>query len=404
MAIFEQHKQLAKRHKESTDQQNSHQNMQNTDFDCCYDYLIIGAGLYGSCFARIATDQGKRVLVVERRQHIGGNCYTEEEDGIHIHRYGPHIFHTSNEVVWEFVNRYCTFNNFINTPLAISKNELFSLPFNMLTFHQLWGVTTPSEAEEKLNQQRLQLDRPAQNLEEQALTLVGNDLYERLIRGYTRKQWKRDPKELPPEIIKRIPIRLTYNNNYFNDRHQGIPHGGYTALFNTLLKNIDVRLGVDFHEDREYWLSQANKIVYTGQIDQLFNYDLGELEYRTLKFEDTWHRTSNYQGNAVINYCDEHIPHTRLIEHKHFNPEIVETNQTVVTSETPVAWKRGQTPYYPINNKTNNALYEIYAERARKIPNLILGGRLAEYQYMDMHAVVASAIRRCQAIGMQAEN
>lgn len=367
-----------------------------------FDLLVVGAGMYGSCFARIASDHGLRVLVLERRPHVGGNCYTEEQEGIQIHRYGPHIFHTSNEAVWSFINRYASFNSFINSPLAISRGELFALPFNMHTFHQLWGVITPQQAAQKLAEQRLPLDRPASNLEEQALSLVGTDLYERLIKGYTTKQWQRDPRDLPADIIKRLPIRLTYNTNYFNDRYQGIPRGGYTALFKALLNGIDVRLGVDFHADRGHWAEQANTIVYTGMIDELFNYDLGDLDYRTLRFEDQWHDTDNQQGNAVINYCDQEIPYTRIIEHRHFEPESTTAGtRTVLTQEIPDTWARGKTPYYPVHTAASQALYARYAERAAAQPNLILGGRLAEFRYMDMHAVIGSALLKCRSMGME---
>jgi UDP-galactopyranose mutase len=367
-----------------------------------FDFLVVGAGLYGACFARIAADHGRRVLVLERRPHVGGNCYSEEQEGIQIHRYGPHIFHTSNEAVWRFVNRYTSFNNFINSPLAMSQGDLFSLPFNMHTFHQLWGVITPQQAEAKLAQQRLKLDRPAANLEEQALSLVGEDLYNRLIKGYTKKQWLCEPSDLPADIIKRLPVRLTYNTNYFNDRYQGIPRGGYTAMFCSLLKGIDVRLGVNFHADRTNWTNQASVTVYTGQIDELFDYDLGDLNYRTLRFEDQWHETANFQGNAVINYCDETIPYTRMIEHKHFEPDNpCDPARTVVTQEIPEPWGRGKIPYYPVHTADSHQLYKRYAERAAANPNLILGGRLAEFRYMDMHAVIASALLKCRSLGME---
>lgn len=367
-----------------------------------YDFLIVGAGLFGACFARIATDSGKRVLVLERRQHIGGNCYTESVDGIHIHRYGPHIFHTSNQQVWDFVTQYATFNGFVNSPLAFSQGELFSLPFNMYTFYKMWGLRWPHEVAEKLSEQCLQLDRPPANLEEQALCLVGSDIYERLIKGYTQKQWQKHPKELPASIIKRLPLRLTFDNNYFNDRYQGIPQGGYTALFERLLSGIDVRTSVDYHQDRRFWDDQATRVVYTGKIDELFGYDQGELDYRALRFEDEWHDISNYQGNAVINYCDPDVPYTRLIEHRHFDPpQFQETLSTVVTREIPVRWDRSETPYYPINDRRNSSIYSAYAQRAESLPGLILGGRLAEYKYYDMHAVIASALLKTKQLGLR---
>jgi len=367
-----------------------------------YDFLIIGAGLYGACFARIATDSGKRVLVLERRNHIAGNCFTETVNGIHIHRYGPHIFHTSNQQVWDFLCQYVTFNNFVNSPLALSQGELFSLPFNMYTFYKMWGLRWPHEVQAKLSEQCLKLDRSPENLEEQALTLVGHDIYERLIKGYTQKQWQKHPLELPASIIKRLPLRLTFDNNYFNDRYQGIPQGGYTALFEKLLDGIDVRTGIDYHQNRQLWDDQASRIVYTGKIDELFNYDQGELEYRALRFEDEWHQQSNYQGNAVINYCDADVPYTRMIEHRHFDPpQAQESPSTVVTREIPVRWQRSETPYYPINDQRNASLYQVYLQRSESLPNLILGGRLAEYKYYDMHAVVASALLKTKQLGLR---
>lgn len=368
-----------------------------------YDYLVVGAGLFGSCFARIATDNGHRVKVIDRRPHIGGNCYTEERERIHIHRYGPHIFHTSNEAVWSFINRFATFNNFINSPLALSRGQLLSLPFNMHTFYQLWQTRTPEEAKARIEEQRLQLDRAPANLEEQALTLVGHDIYERLILGYTQKQWQKHPRELPAEIIRRLPVRFTYDCNYFNDRYQGIPVEGYTQVFDKLLQGIDVQLAVDFHESRGHWESQAAKIVYTGKIDELFGFSEGELEYRALKFEDTWHQQRNVQGNAVINYCDADVPWTRMIEHKHFSPQADDPACSVVTKETPMAWSRSETPYYPINNDANMAIYKAYADRAASLDRYILGGRLAEYKYYDMHAVIGSALLRCQSMGLSVD-
>lgn len=365
-----------------------------------YDLLVVGAGMYGSCFARLAADCGKRVLLIERRSHVAGNCYTELQGGIHVHRYGPHIFHTSNLAVWNFLNRFASFNNYVNSPLAISRGELFSLPFNMYTFHQLWGVLTPEQARDKLRQQCIDYGRPPENLEEQALSLVGSDLYERLIRGYTKKQWQKDPRELPAEIIRRLPLRFTYNCNYFNDRYQGIPIGGYTQLFQNMLEGIEVRLGIDFHQDRSYWESQASLVVYTGKIDEFFGYELGELEYRTLEFRDCWLDVDNAQGNAVINYCDEDIPYTRKIEHQHFDPPVVPVERTIVTEEIPAAWSREKTPYYPINNAANMAIYEQYRRRADAMPGYVFGGRLAEYKYYDMHAVAGAAMLRFQGLGI----
>ena len=369
-----------------------------------YDYLIVGAGLFGSCFARIATDNGLRVKVIDRRPHIGGNCFTEQKERIHIHRYGPHIFHTSNEAVWTFINRFATFNNFINSPLALSRGQLLSLPFNMHTFYQLWQTRTPQEARAKIDEQRLHLDRPPANLEEQALTLVGQDIYERLILGYTQKQWQKHPRDLPAEIIRRLPVRFTYDCNYFNDRYQGIPVNGYTQVFEKLLEGVDVQVGVDFHESRSYWESQAAQIVYTGKIDELFGFSGGELEYRALKFEDTWHQQRNVQGNAVINYCDVDVPWTRMIEHKHFSPPADDPECSVVTRETPMTWSRNETPYYPVNNEANMAIYKGYADQAASLDRYILGGRLAEYKYYDMHAVIGSALLRCQSLGLSVDH
>jgi UDP-galactopyranose mutase len=363
-----------------------------------YDILVVGAGMYGSCFARLAADCGMKVLVVERRPHVAGNCYTEKMQGIHMHRYGPHIFHTSNLAVWQFLGRFAEFNNYINSPLAISKGELFSLPFNMHTFHQLWGVRTPEEARARLREQCVQYDRPPENLEEQALSLVGKDLYERLIRGYTKKQWQKDPRELPAEIIRRLPLRFTYNCNYFNDRFQGIPIGGYTQLFEKMLDSIEVRLNIDFHQERAWWESQASMVVYTGKIDEFFNFEYGELEYRTLDFHDRWLETDNAQGNAVINYCDEEIPFTRKIEHQHFDPPSSPVERTIVTEEIPAAWSRDKIPYYPINNGANMAIYEKYRQRADAMSNYVFGGRLAEYKYYDMHAVAGAAMLRFQSL------
>lgn len=371
----------------------------STSAESAYDILIVGAGMYGSCFARLAADCGKKVLLIERRPHVAGNCYTEAIEGIQVHRYGPHIFHTSNLAVWQFLNRFAEFNNYVNSPLAISRGELFSLPFNMYTFHQLWGVRTPEQARARLQEQCVDFGRPAENLEEQALSLVGPDIYERLIRGYTKKQWQKDPRDLPAEIIRRLPLRFTYNCNYFNDRFQGIPSGGYTKLFENILEGIEVRLGIDFHAQRSFWESQARLIVYTGKIDEFFGYEYGELEYRTLEFRDQWLDTDNAQGNAVINYCDEEIPYTRKIEHQHFDPPLTPVERTIVTEEIPAAWSRDKTPYYPINNADNMALYERYRQRAETMGNYVFGGRLAEYRYYDMHAVAGAAMLRFQSLG-----
>ncbi len=365
-----------------------------------YDILVVGAGMYGSCFARLAADRGLKVLVIERRPHVAGNCYTEQQEGIHVHRYGPHIFHTSNLAVWQFLNRFAEFNNYINSPLAISRGELFSLPFNMYTFHQLWGVRTPEEARLKLREQCIDYGRPPQNLEEQALSLVGTDLYGRLIRGYTQKQWQKDPRDLPAEIIRRLPLRFTYNCNYFNDRFQGIPIGGYTHMFQRMLDGIEVRLNVDFHEQRSWWENQAALVVYTGKIDEFFSYENGELEYRTLDFRDQWLETDNAQGNAVINYCDPEIPYTRKIEHLHFDPPVTPVARSIVTEEIPAVWHRDKTPYYPINNSSNMAIYDQYRKRAEAKKGYVFGGRLAEYKYYDMHAVAGAAMLKFESLGL----
>ncbi|WP_216905882.1 UDP-galactopyranose mutase [Synechococcus sp. CCY 0621] len=355
-----------------------------------YDYLIVGCGLFGATFARLATDAGKHCLVIDRRPHIGGNCYTEKQEGINVHRYGAHIFHTSNKAVWSFVNRFAEFNNYINSPKAISDGKLYSLPFNMNTFYELWQTRTPTEARQMIEDQRF-LGEP-KNLEEQALSLVGKDIYETLIRDYTRKQWGKDPRELPAFIIKRLPLRFTYNNNYFTDRYQGIPIGGYTALFEAMLEGIEVRLNVDFLDARPQLTSMARKVVYTGCIDQYFHYELGRLEYRSLDFENSIEELENFQGNAVINYCDTSESFTRIIEHKHF--EGASSAVTVITREYPKACSGDAIPYYPINDPANQSLYRRYQELAHSSDNVIFGGRLSEYKYMDMHVVIESAMNR----------
>lgn len=355
-----------------------------------YDYLIVGCGLFGATFARLATDAGKRCLILDRRSHIGGNCYTEATEGINVHRYGAHIFHTSNKAVWNFVHRFADFNNYINSPKAISGDRLYSLPFNMNTFYELWQTRTPSEARHKIDSQRF-LGEPA-NLEEQALSLVGKDIYDTLIRDYTRKQWGKDPQDLPAFIIKRLPLRFTYNNNYFTDRYQGIPIGGYTALFEAMLEGIEVRLNVDFLDSRSHLSRLARKVVYTGCIDQYFDYCYGRLEYRSLDFEYETLETENFQGNAVINYCDASEPFTRIIEHKHFEGSSSEL--TVITKEYPKMCSGDAIPYYPINDLRNQSLYRQYQERGRATENVIFGGRLSEYKYMDMHVVIESAMNR----------
>ena len=353
-----------------------------------YDYLIVGAGLYGSICAHELTKSGKKVLVIESRNHIGGNCHTENRDGINIHTYGPHIFHTSNESVWKWINQFVEFNNFRLSPVAYYEGKLYSLPFNMWTFNRLWGVTTPEEAKEMIESQSMGIDEP-KNLEEQAIKLVGKDVYEKLIKGYTEKQWRKPCNELPKEIIKRLPVRFTYDNNYFNDKYQGIPIGGYTQIFEKLLNGIEVRLDVDYFKDE---LPEHENVIYTGPIDRFFDYKHGELEYKTTRFEHN-HFTdkSNYQGTAVMNFTKKEIPYTRTIEHKHF--EFSDTPTTWVTAEYPTEYKAGVTePYYPVNDITNNEMYVKYKIESDKLNNIHFGGRLAEYKYYDMHQVIESAL------------
>ena len=355
-----------------------------------YDYLIVGSGLFGATFARLATDAGKSCLVIDRRHHIAGNCYSHDDGGIHIHRYGPHIFHTSNKVVWDFVHRFADFNNFILSPKAYSGEKLYSLPFNMNTFNQIWGIKKPSSAKTIIDQQRFK-GKPT-NLEEQALSLVGKDVYEKLIKHYTEKQWGRSATELPAFIIRRLPLRFTYDNNYFNDRYQGIPIGGYTKMFENMLDGIEVCINTDYLENREYFDSLADKVVFTGPIDEYFNYELGELDYRSLRFEEERLDEENYQGTAIINYCDQSKDYTRICEHKHF--DWVKSNHTVITKEYPQKYERGLTPYYPINDKTNQDLYNRYKAKSKELTNVLFGGRLAEYKYMDMHVVIESAMNK----------
>lgn len=352
-----------------------------------YDYLIVGAGFFGSICAYELNKLGYKVCVIDSRNHIGGNCYTENKDGINIHTYGPHIFHTSNEEVWKWINQFVSFNNFINTPVANYKGEIYSLPFNMWTFNKLWGVTHPHQVQLIIEQQSRHIGEP-KNLEEQAIKLVGKDVYEKLIKGYTAKQWKKDPKLLPASIIKRLPVRFTYNNNYFNDKYQGIPIGGYTQIFEKLLDGIEVRLKTNYFTDE---LPEYQKIIYTGPIDKFYNYQFGELEYKTTEFKHQKKKTDNWQGVAVVNYTDEDIPHTRIIEHKHF--EFGTQPHTWITHEYPVEYKAEKTePYYPVNDSDNNIKYQKYKELADQETNVIFGGRLAEYKYYDMHQVIESAL------------
>ena len=360
-----------------------------------YDYLIVGSGLYGATFAYKAHQQGKKCLVIDKRAHLGGNLYCENIEGINVHKYGAHIFHTNNKKVWDFVNSIVEFNRYTNCPVANYKGKLYNLPFNMNTFYQMWGVTTPKEAQAKIDEQRTEAiaklnGRNPANLEEQALNLVGKDIYEKLIKGYTEKQWGRKCAELPSFIIKRLPVRMIFDNNYFNDKYQGIPIGGYNKLIEGLLEGIETKTGVDFFENRVYWESIADKIVFTGKIDEFYNYQFGKLEYRTVRFEEEIHDTSNYQGNAVINYTEREIPYTRIIEHKHF--EFGKQSDTVITREYPADWKKGDEPYYPINNERNDALFAEYKKLAEAEENVLFGGRLGQYRYYDMDKVIEAAL------------
>ena len=357
-----------------------------------YDYLIVGAGLFGAVTAYRAARAGTKVLVIERRPHLGGNVYCQEQEGIRVHRYGAHIFHTSNREVWDFVNRFVEFNNYINSPVANYKVELYNLPININTFYAMWGVKTPAEAQAMIERQRREagITEP-RNLEEQAISLVGTDIYEKLVKGYTEKQWGRDATSLPAFIIKRLPVRLTYDNNYFNDRWQGIPIGGYNVLIEKLLEGIEVKCSTDFFADRARWESCCDKIVFTGRIDEYYDFKLGELEYRSLRFEHETLDVPNYQGVAVMNYTEREVPFTRIIEHKHFEPG---GNQprTIITREYPAPYEHGAEPYYPINDDRNSALYASYKALADADPKVLFGGRLGEYRYYDMDKVIESAL------------
>ncbi len=366
-----------------------------------YDYLIVGAGLFGAAFARQAMDAGKKVLVVDRRSHIAGNVYTEPVAGIQVHRYGAHIFHTNDREVWEYLNRFAEFNRFTNSPVANYHGELYSLPFNMYTFNKMWGVVTPAEAEAKIEEQKKAcgITEP-KNLEEQAISLVGTDIYEKLIKGYTMKQWGRECKDLPAFIIKRLPVRLTFDNNYFNALYQGIPVGGYTKMVENMLDGIEVRLGVDYLENKAELDALADKVIYTGAIDAYFDYCLGTLEYRKVEFKNEVLDIPNFQGNAAVNYTDSETPYTRIIEHKWFefgkDDDGNDIPKTVISKEYSSEWKKGDEPYYPVNDEKNGELYKKYRELASKEDKVYFGGRLGEYKYYDMDAVIASALKFCK--------
>lgn len=369
-----------------------------------YDYLIVGSGLFGAVFAHMAGRTGRKCLVIDRRRHLGGNIYCESIEGINVHKYGAHIFHTSDRKIWDFVNSFVEFNRYTNCPVANFHGRLYNLPFNMNTFYQMWGTVTPEEAKQKIDSQRREImvalssrgiSEP-RNLEEQALMLVGRDIYETLVKGYTEKQWGRSCTELPAFIIRRLPVRFVFDNNYFNDTYQGIPEGGYNRLTEALLEGIETRTGADFFADRNYWTGLADKVVFTGQIDEFYDYRFGKLEYRTVRFENEIIDCPNYQGNAVVNYTDADVPYTRIIEHKHFErfgDEVLKEPVTVISKEYSVEWQEGMEPYYPVNDAKNSALYARYKELADRETDVVFGGRLAEYRYYDMAPVIGSAMK-----------
>lgn len=379
-----------------------------------YDFLIVGSGLYGATFAHLAHKQGKKCLVIDKRPHLGGNIYCENIEGINVHKYGAHIFHTSNKKVWDFVNSIVEFNRYTNSPVANYKGKLYNLPFNMNTFYQMWGVTTPVEAQAKIDEQKasfseelrvkneeLGLPNEPHNLEEQAMLFVGKDIYEKLIKGYTEKQWGRKCTDLPAFIIKRLPVRLIFDNNYFNDNYQGIPVGGYNKLIDGLLEGVETKTNVDFFENRPYWKGIANKIVFTGKIDEFYDYQFGKLNYRTVRFETEVIDKPNYQGNAVVNYTEREIPYTRVIEHKHFEmfgQEVYETPKTVISKEFSTEWKDGMEPYYPVNDELNSSLYAKYKALADQENNVVFGGRLAEYQYYDMSPIIEKVMEKINSL------
>ena len=355
-----------------------------------YDYILVGSGLYSGVFAWFAKQKGKKCLVLEKRDHIGGNVYCENTEGIHVHKYGAHIFHTSNKEVWQFVNSLAEFNRYTNSPVANYKGEMYNMPFNMNTFSKMWNISTPAEAKKIIEEQKKEITGEPKNLEEQAISLVGREIYEKLVKGYTEKQWGRDCTALPAFIIKRLPVRYTYDNNYFNDPHQGIPIGGYNVIIDRLFEGCDIETGVDYLEKKEYYDGLGEKIVYTGTIDAYYKYQFGKLEYRSLRFESEVLDEENHQGVAVVNYTDRETPYTRIIEHKHF--EFGTQPKTVITREYPVTWQEGMEPYYPVNDEKNQALYQKYAKLAEKEEHVIFGGRLGEYKYYDMDKVIASAM------------
>ncbi|MBC5992106.1 UDP-galactopyranose mutase [Pontibacter cellulosilyticus] len=362
-----------------------------------YDFVIVGAGLFGAVFAREMTDAGYKCLLIDQRDHIGGNVYTEKVEGIDVHKYGAHIFHTNDKRIWEYVNKFAEFNHYINKPKVRYKDRIYSFPINLMTLYQIYGVTTPKEAEEKLNEIRLPIDEPA-NLEEWILSQVGPELYELFIKGYTFKQWQKHPKDLPSFIIKRLPIRLNFEENYFEDSYQGIPKNGYTAMVENMLEGIEVRLNENYFDNKSYYDNLGKQLVYTGKIDEFFNYEFGELEYRSLRFESKV-LDGNYQGNAVFNYTDIEVPYTRVLEHKHFN--FGNQKKTVVTWEYPDSYTKGKVPYYPINDAKNSNIYKLYEAKTKDLPNIIFGGRLAEYKYYDMHQIVGSALSKAKSIKLK---
>ena len=361
-----------------------------------YDYILVGSGLYSGVFAWFAKQKGKKCLVLEKRDHIGGNVYCENTEGIHVHKYGAHIFHTSNKEVWQFVNSLAEFNRYTNSPVANYKGEMYNMPFNMNTFSKMWNISTPAEAKKIIEEQKKEITGEPKNLEEQAISLVGREIYEKLVKGYTEKQWGRDCTALPAFIIKRLPVRYTYDNNYFNDLYQGIPIGGYNVIIDRLFEGCDIETGVDYLEKKEYYDGLGEKIVYTGTIDAYYKYQFGKLEYRSLRFESEVLGEENHQGVAVVNYTDRETPYTRIIEHKHF--EFGTQPKTVITREYPVTWQEGMEPYYPVNDEKNGALYAEYKRLADTEKNVIFGGRLAEYRYYDMDAVIASALKKSEEV------